>query len=143
MAGSFLYATALLAVPAAFGADLMPAQISGDAVPAPLSATAGDPTHGRALLVARENANCILCHAIPEVRFSGNLGPALTGIGSRLSAAQLRLRVADNAQVNTSTIMPAYYRSAGLTDVAAQYRDKTILSAQEIEDVVAYLQSLK
>ena len=143
MAAVCLLAATLLLAATGATADLMPAQISGDTVPAPLTATPGDAAHGRALLVARENANCILCHAIPEVRFSGNLGPALTGVGSRLSAAQLRLRVADNAQVNTNSIMPAYYRSAGLTDVAAQYRDKTILSAQEIEDVVAYLQSLK
>ena len=124
-------------------ADLLPAQISADAVPQPLSATPGDAAHGRALLLARENANCILCHAIPEARFSGNLGPALDGIGARLSAAQLRLRVADNRRVHPATIMPSYFRSEGLTGVAAQYRGKTVLTAQEVEDVVAYLQTLR
>ncbi len=124
-------------------ADLAPAQISADTVPQPLTDTPGDAAHGRALLVAREAANCILCHAIPGVRFSGNLAPPLDGVGGRLNAAQLRLRVADNARVNPNTIMPSYYRSAGLRDVAMQYRGKTILSAQEVEDVVAYLQTLK
>jgi sulfur-oxidizing protein SoxX len=124
-------------------ADLLPAQISADGVPQPLTATPGDAAHGRALLLARENANCILCHAIPEARFSGNLAPPLTGIGARLSAAQMRLRVADNARVNPKTIMPSYFRSEGFVGVAAQYRGKTVLTAQEVEDVVAYLQTLK
>jgi len=124
-------------------ADLLPAQVRADGVAQPLTATPGDAAHGRALLLARENANCILCHAIPEARFSGDLGPALTGVGARLSAAQLRLRVADNARVHPSTIMPSYFRSEGLTGVAAQYRGKTVLSAQEVEDVVAYLQTLQ
>ena len=132
-----------LAVIAPARADLLPAQVSADGVPQPLTATAGDAAHGRALLLARENANCILCHAIPEARFSGDLGPALAGVGARLSAAQLRLRVADNARVHPLTIMPSYFRSEGLTGVAAQYRGKTVLSAQEVEDVVAYLQTLK
>jgi len=123
-------------------ADLAPAQISGDAVPQALAA-GGDAARGRALLVRRENANCILCHAIPEVGFSGNLAPPLDGVGARLSAAQLRLRVADNAKLNSATIMPSYYRSEGLVGVAAQFRGKTILTAQEVEDVVAYLQALK
>jgi sulfur-oxidizing protein SoxX len=131
----------LFALPAR--ADLTAAQISADSVPQPLTAVPGDAAHGRALLLARENANCILCHAIPEARFSGDLGPALAGVGARLSAPQLRLRVADNARVHPSTIMPSYFRSEGLIGVAAQYRGKTVLSAQEVEDVVAYLQTLK
>jgi sulfur-oxidizing protein SoxX len=101
-------------------ADLGVAQISGDAVPQPLTAAPGDAAHGRALLLARENANCILCHAIPEARFAGNLGPPLAGVGARLSAAQLRLRVADNRRVHPDTIMPSYFRGEGLTGVAAQ-----------------------
>lgn len=132
---------AALAAPAR--ADLAAAQIQGDGVPQALTSTPGEATRGRALLVARENANCILCHGIPEVRFSGNLAPPLDGVGARLSAAQLRLRVADNAKVNPRTIMPSYYRSEGFTGVAAQYRGKTVLSAQEVEDVIAYLQTLK
>jgi len=137
-----LAALAIAAVPQVH-ADLLPAQISADGVPQPLTASPGDAAQGRALLLARENANCILCHAIPEARFSGNLGPPLDGVGTRLSAAQLRLRVADNARVKPSTIMPSYFRSEGLIGVAAQYRGKTVLTAQEVEDVVAYLRTLK
>lgn len=124
-------------------ADIAPLQIAGDAIPAPLTATPGDANAGRNLLVKRENANCILCHGIPEVRFFGNLAPPLAGVGARLSAAQLRLRVADNAKLNPNTIMPSYYRTERLIDVAAQYRGKTVLTAQEVEDVVAYLGTLK
>lgn len=124
-------------------ADLASAQIQADTIPAPLTAAPGNAAQGRELLVKRENANCILCHAIPDVRFSGDLAPTLAGVGARLTPAQLRLRVADNARVYPNTIMPAYYRSAGLLQVAAQYQGKTILSAQEIEDVVAYLATLK
>jgi sulfur-oxidizing protein SoxX len=133
----------LAALAAPVHADLTAAQIQGDSVPQALTATPGDASRGRALLVARENANCILCHGIPEVRFSGNLAPPLDGVGARLSAAQMRLRVADNAKVNPQTIMPSYYRSEGFTGVAAQYRGKTVLTAQEVEDVIAYLQTLK
>lgn len=133
--------SALLAAPAR--ADLTAAQVTGDGAPQALTATPGDAAHGRALLLARENANCILCHALPEARFSGDLGPSLAGVGARLSAAQLRLRVADSRLLHPDTIMPSYFRSEGLTGVAAQYRGKTVLTAQEIEDLVAYLQTLK
>lgn len=145
-ARGFALALTVAAAPfcgAGSAAGLVPAQIVADAIPTPLTATPGDANAGRNLLVKRENANCILCHGIPEVRFSGNLAPPLTGVGARLSAAQLRLRVADNARVNPNTIMPSYYRTEGLIDVAAQYRGKTVLTAQEVEDVVAYLGTLK
>ncbi|HEY4371965.1 MAG TPA: sulfur oxidation c-type cytochrome SoxX [Burkholderiales bacterium] len=124
-------------------ADIAAAQVVGDGLPQALTSTPGDAAHGHALLLARENANCILCHALPDVRFSGNLGPSLAGVGARLSAAQLRLRVADNRRVHPDTIMPSYFRSEGLTGVAARYRGRTVLTAQEIEDLVAYLQTLK
>lgn len=100
---------------------------------------------GRALLVKRESANCILCHAIPDpvFRFAGDVGPSLAGIGARLTVGALRLRVADNLRMNPQTIMPSYYRIDGLDNVAPTYSGKTILSAQEIEDVVAYLATLR
>lgn len=135
--------TGLAVCGASHAAGLAPGQVVADTIPAALTAVPGDANAGRNLLVKRENANCILCHGIPEVRFSGNLAPPLTGVGARLSAAQLRLRVADNAKVNPNTIMPSYYRSEGFVDVAAQYRGKTVLTAQEVEDVVAYLGTLK
>lgn len=114
----------------------------GDALPVPLAA-AGDPERGRALLAARDPANCILCHAAPGVRFAGDLAPTLEGIGTRLGPAQLRARLVDNARINPSTIMPSYHRIEGLSRVAAAYRERPILSAQQVEDLVAYLSSLK
>ncbi|MEO5702240.1 MAG: sulfur oxidation c-type cytochrome SoxX [Casimicrobiaceae bacterium] len=118
--------------------------VVGDAIPAPL-APLGDAARGRALLVAREGANCILCHAIPDpaLRFAGDVGPSLAGIGNRLSVGALRLRVVDNSRLNPLSIMPSYYRTDDLDRVAPAYRGKTILSAQEVEDVVAYLSTLR
>ncbi|MFO1305678.1 MAG: sulfur oxidation c-type cytochrome SoxX [Burkholderiales bacterium] len=119
-------------------------QVVGDSAPARLAA-AGDPARGRALVVARESANCVLCHAVPDpaVRFSGNVGPSLAGVGSRLSEGQLRLRVADNLRVNPDTVMPSYYKVEGLDRVARAYAGKPVLSAQEVEDIVAWLGTLR
>jgi sulfur-oxidizing protein SoxX len=120
-------------------------RVVADGIPDSLVTGTGDAARGRALMVARDSANCVLCHAVPDtaVRFSGDLGPALAGIGARLSVPQLRLRVSDNLRVNPTTVMPSYYRTDGLDRVASQYAGKPILTAQEIEDVVAYLASLK
>jgi sulfur-oxidizing protein SoxX len=120
-------------------------QIVGDGIPAPLGGAQGDADRGRALLVERGAANCLLCHAVadPGLRFAGNVAPALDGIGGTLSAAQLRLRVADIQRVNSATVMPSYYRVEGLDRVAAEYRGKPILDARQVEDIVAYLGTLK
>ena len=108
-------------------------------------AAEGDPVRGRAVVLSRESGNCFLCHAFPDADGSpaGNLGPAMSGVGARLNPGQLRLRVVDSSRVNAQTIMPAYYRVEGLTQVAAAYRGKALLSAQQVEDVVAYLAKLK
>lgn len=113
-------------------------------MPAPLSVESGDPARGRRVVAGRD-ANCTLCHAVPELgeRFMGNLAPPLTDVGARYSAGQLRLRIVDSSLLHRDTIMPAYYRTTGLRQVAAAYRDKTILSAQQVEDVVAYLLTLR
>jgi sulfur-oxidizing protein SoxX len=91
------------------------------------------------------DGNCLLCHAVPETgaRFMGDLGPALSGIGSRMSPGQMRLRLVDSMRINRETIMPSYYRIGGLSDVAQAYRGKPILTAQQIEDTIAYLVSLR
>jgi L-cysteine S-thiosulfotransferase len=111
----------------------------------PLTAEPGDVTRGRDVMLKAEKGNCILCHAVPEpgVRFSGDLGPPLHGVGARLSAAQLRYRVIDASRLNPETVMPAYHRSENLKRVAPQFQGLPILNAQEIEDLVAYLSSLK
>jgi L-cysteine S-thiosulfotransferase len=123
---------------------LAPYRVDGDAIAAPLAGARGDAAKGREIVLGRESS-CLLCHAAPDAgsRPMGNIAPPLAGTGSRLSAGQLRLRVVDSTRVNARTPMPSYYRVEGLKGVAAAFRGKPILSAQEIEDVVAYLVTLK
>lgn len=111
---------------------------------APLTAAAPSAERGRQVLVSRES-NCILCHAVPETgeRFFGNLAPPLSGVGRRLTAAQMRARIVDPLYFNKESIMPAYYRVDGLTRVAEPLRGKPVLSAEQIEDVIAYLLTLR
>ncbi len=137
-----LVALAVGIMAGAVGAQAL--KVEGDGIPEPL-ATGGDAARGRALLFARESANCVLCHAIPDpaVRFAGNVGPSLAGVGTRLTAAQLRLRIADSTRLDADTVMPGYYRTTELDRVAAAYRGKPVLSALEVEDVVAYLETLR
>jgi sulfur-oxidizing protein SoxX len=122
----------------------VPYEVAGDAIPAALTATPGDPQRGRAIVAGRDG-NCLLCHAIPETgeKFMGNVAPPLSGIGARRSAGQLRLRIVDSTRLNKDIVMPAYYRVRGLDNVAAEFRGKPILTAQQVEDVVAYLQTLR
>jgi len=124
--------------------SLEPYRVEGDAIHAPLVPTAGDPARGREVMAGRD-ANCLLCHAVPEtgIRFMGDIAPLLSGVGSRLTAGQLRLRIVDQSRLNADTMMPSYYRIEGLVRVAPPYRGKPVLTAQQIEDVVAYLQTLK
>jgi sulfur-oxidizing protein SoxX len=140
-----LIAVALALGNANAGAALPAYEIVGDGIPAPLAAEAGDPGRGRALVVAHDAANCVLCHAVsdPAIRFAGDVGPPLDGIARRRTIAQLRLRVVDDAQVNRATVMPSYFKVAGLVQVAAPYVDKPILSAREVEDIVAWLATLQ
>ena len=109
------------------------------------SAFAQDAERGRAIVADRHVGLCLLCHRapIPEERFQGDLAPDLAGVGARLSEEQIRARIIDASRSNPDTIMPAYFRTEGLTRVAPAYRGKTILSAQQIEDVVAYLVTLR
>jgi L-cysteine S-thiosulfotransferase len=118
--------------------------IVGDAIPAPLNKTVGDPARGRAVVGNRQLGLCLLCHSgpFPEERLQGTLAPSLAGVGSRLSIGQLRLRVVDASQVNPKTIMPPYYRTRDLARVAASYAGRPILKAEQIEDVVAFLATL-
>ena len=96
-------------------------------------------------MIAGREGNCLLCHAIPETgeRFMGNVGPPLSHVASRLTEGQLRLRIVDPTRVNASVTMPAYYRTRALDDVATPYRGKPILTAEQIEDAIAYLLTLR
>jgi sulfur-oxidizing protein SoxX len=118
--------------------------VVADAVPTSLTGMPGDAARGRALVLDR-NSTCMLCHSgpFPEMKFQGDLAPSLTGAGSRWSEGQLRLRLVDASRLNPATIMPSYYRVEGLTRVGPTWRGKPILSAEQIEDMVAYLTSLR
>lgn len=122
-----------------------PYVVVNDAIPQALATSPGDPQRGRAIVANRSVGLCLLCHSgpIPEERFQGTLAPSLAGAGSRWSPAQLRLRIVDGARLNPDTIMPPYYRTAGLQRVARPFEGKTILTAEQVEDVVAYLATLK
>jgi sulfur-oxidizing protein SoxX len=119
-------------------------RVEGDGIVQSLTATPGDPARGREILMGRDG-NCLLCHAAPETgaRFMGNLAPPLSGVGARLTAAQMRLRIADSLRLDPETIMPSYHRVEGLRQVAAGFRGKPILTAQQVEDTIAYLLTLR
>ena len=119
--------------------------IAPESLPAPLTQSPGDAVRGRAIVANRQLGLCLLCHTgpIPEERFQGTLAPDLAGAGARWNAGQLRLRMVDSRRINPATIMPAYYSAQGLQRVSAPLQGKTILNAQQIEDVVAYLQTLR
>jgi sulfur-oxidizing protein SoxX len=118
--------------------------VRGDAIADSLTGKPGDAARGRGLVLDRAST-CILCHSgpFPETRFQGDLAPNLAGAGSRWSEGQLRLRLVDASRLNPATIMPSYYRLDGLVRVGPAWRDKPILSAEQIEDIVAYLVSLR
>jgi L-cysteine S-thiosulfotransferase len=124
---------------------LRPFAIVGDAIPASLTGEKGDAARGRAIVTNRQVGLCLLCHSgpFPEERLQGTIAPDLAGAGARWSEGQLRLRIVDSARVNADTIMPSYYRINGLARVAANFRGKPVLTAEQIEDVVAFLQTLR
>lgn len=127
--------------------DAMPRSFSvvGDAISASLTGAPGDAARGRAIVVNRQAGLCLLCHTgpFPEERFQGSLAPDLGGAGSRWSAAQLRLRLVDSSRLRPDTIMPSYYRIDHLARVGRAWQGKPVLTAQEIEDVVAFLATLR
>jgi len=136
---------ALGVVSASAEEGLRPFTVEGDAIPASLTGAPGDAERGMKIVTNRQVGLCLLCHAGPyaQERFQGTMAPDLTGTGARWNEGQLRLRMVDAARINPDTIMPPYYRVDGLTRVAPGFRGKTILSAEQIEDVVAYLMTLK
>ena len=135
----------LLALGSAADAQaLRPFAVVGDAIPASLTGAAGDATRGRALVVDR-TSTCILCHSgpFPEQRFQGDVAPSLAGTSKRWSEGEIRLRLVDASRFNAATIMPSYYRTDGLNRVGRAWQGKPILTAEQIEDIVAYLVTLR
>lgn len=127
------------------GAAAAPPVWVGDGVPAPLTATPGDAARGRALVAERRTSLCLLCHPapLPGPPPQGNLAPDLAGSGSRWSAAQLRGRLVDARRLNPATTMPPFHATDGLTRVGAAWQGRPVLDAQQVEDVLAWLLSLK
>jgi L-cysteine S-thiosulfotransferase len=144
VAGAWLAALAFTLASAASAQGLRPYTVVADAIPDSLTGAKGDIARGRALVVDR-TSTCILCHSgpFPELKFQGDLAPGLAGAGSRWSEGQLRLRLVDPSRLNPGTIMPSYYRIEGLERVGVAWRGKPILSAEQIEDIVAYLATLR
>jgi sulfur-oxidizing protein SoxX len=124
---------------------LRPYTVVDNAIPEPLTGQRGDATRGRAIVTNRQVGLCLLCHSgpFPEEKFQGTLAPNLAGAGARWSEGQLRLRIVDSSRLSPDTMMPSYYRVDGLTRVAPAFAGKPVLSAEQIEDVVAYLVTLR
>lgn len=130
----------LVALAAPVAAQVAPYKIVGDGIPQSLTGKPGDAARGRALLIKREAANCLQCHAVKkdkELAAGGDQGPALDGVASALTPAQLRLSVVDYSRVAGGTAMPSFHKAGGASG------DKPVLSAAQIEDVVAFLSTLK
>lgn len=118
---------------------------TSDAAMAPLTDRPGDPARGREIVLDPTRGNCLICHPMPiaEAEFHGDVGPDLAGVGSRYDPGEVRLRLVDSKRLNPASVMPAYYRTEGLHRVLKEYRGKPILTAHEVEDIVAYLMTLK
>jgi L-cysteine S-thiosulfotransferase len=144
IAGAWLAAAAFALPCGASGQALGEYVVAGDAIPKSLTGIPGDAARGRALVLSR-TSTCILCHSgpFPEEKFQGDLAPSLAGAGKRWSEGQLRFRLVDASRLNPATIMPSYYRVDGLIRVGDAWRGKATLSAEQIEDIVAYLATLR
>lgn len=145
---SFIPAFAAVALLAgtATADDFMKYEVVDYAIQKSLTGKAGDPAAGEKAFVNRKQGNCLACHQVSKLSahpFHGEIGPSLDGVAERYNTAQLRLQVANPKEINPDTIMPAFYRVDGLHMVSKKFKGKTILSAQQVEDVVAYLQTLK
>jgi L-cysteine S-thiosulfotransferase len=124
---------------------LVPFRVENGQIRSPLTSEDGDAARGKTAVLSRDGGNCFLCHTVPDAGETplGNIGPPLAGVGKRLSAAQLRMRLVDSTRLNRASVMPAYYRVKGLRQVAPAYAGKPLLTAQQIEDVIAYLLTLR
>ena len=125
--------------------ELVQTLVEGDGIAQPLAGLRGDAARGRAIVASRQQGLCLLCHSapIPEERFQGDLAPDLAGAGGRYTTAQLRLRVVDPRRVNPASFMPAYHAAPGAARVGAAWAGRPILDAQQVEDVVAWLATLR
>ena len=136
----------IFCVPLSFAEPYYDWEMKDFAIRHPIGGYQGVPARGREVVKDRSKGNCLACHAMPiqEESFHGTFGPDLHQIGSRLSVEQIRLRVVNQASINPATVMPAFYKNPlDVNRIAENYIGKTILTAQEVEDVIAYLATLK
>ena len=120
--------------------------VDGISIPKPLTDKPGDPKRGAKLVVARKKGNCLACHKIQQLKdypFHGNIGPELTDVANNMKEGEMRLRLVNPKVVNPDTIMPAFYRTEGLHRVMKKFQGKPVLTEQEIEDIIAFLKTLK
>jgi len=116
------------------------------AIPKSLTGKAGDPVNGEKVFINRKLGNCLACHEVTALKaqpFHGLIGPSLDGVGERYDEGQLRLQVVNAKAINPDTIMPAFHRTEGFHRVLKKFEGKPVISAQQVEDVVAYLKTLK
>lgn len=147
----FAVATALAATVAVSGPAIAEELVEytivdGVEIPKALTDKAGDPENGRKVAIDRKLGNCLACHQIaqiPEQPFHGNIGPELSDVGARLTPAEIRLQIVNSRALNPDSAMPAFYKVEGINQVKAGFEGKPILDAQQIEDVIAYLETLK
>jgi sulfur-oxidizing protein SoxX len=135
----------VLAASSVSSAQIVPYRITQDGITIALTTQTGNANRGYEIASNRQIGMCVLCHQIPNSsdKFQGDIGTSLAGAGARWSVPQLRLRVVDSRRVNADSVMPAYHKVEGLSRVGAAWRDKPILDAQQVEDVVAWLATLK
>ena len=138
----------LFAGSSAFAGDVMPANVvfNDGAIGVTLTAQAGDPAAGRKVFMNRKQGNCLACHVnedMSDQSFHGEVGPALDGVADRWEAAELRGIVVNSKMMFEGTIMPAFYKDGGFERNLKKFQGKSILNAQQVEDVVAYLLTLK
>jgi sulfur-oxidizing protein SoxX len=140
-------ALAMTACASAFADDVPPLvdySVTSDAIDRPLAGELGDAKRGAALFANRQVSTCLLCHADPSAGQSAKaIGPSLVGVGARLTAEQIRLRIVDAQRVNPETIMPSFYKVDGLTRVGRQWQGRPVLTPAQIEDLVAWLSTLR
>ena len=145
--GAVVLAAAGMLVPASATAEELVkfSIVDGQSIPASLTGKPGDPVKGREVAIHRKKGNCLACHILPapDQPYHGEVGPDLNGVASRLSEGEIRLRIVNPKYANPATIMPAFYRTEGLHRVAKKFQGKPMLTAEEVEDVVAYLMTLK
>jgi L-cysteine S-thiosulfotransferase len=124
---------------------LLPFRVVGDTAPDALGGLKGDKARGEEVIRDRRSGNCLICHSMPlaDEPFQGDIGPDLAGTGARLSEGQVRLRLIDESILNPQTLMPPYYRAGRLNNVDPEYAGRPALTPQQLEDVTAYLVSLK